>query len=332
MKLVPDAILRRLAQPFRTDASKLTYFRGGHAWSDGVLYEYEQDGRTHILKVKELSAAQARDAVAALDARLKFVRFLGDRGIAIVHPERTADGKLYAEEKEQERTHVGYSYRKREGVHIFERPWEEHEALFARWGEAMGRMHAAAKEYPVWHRLPEDAEGKLLGWEAEWEGFHSWCKDEKVKESWRDLKTRLDALPLERNGYGFTHNDLHIENLLVHDGNVTVLDFDVANPHWFACDLAIALYSIFIYAAKGKIEHPPADSERLKRLYCSFIRGYESANRLDPFWFDHIELFLRYRRTLLFIVLSEELSRNDPEHHRVWRNRILENAPFPVYV
>lgn len=332
MKNVPETILKKLALTYQSDVSSLSYFRGGHEWSDGVLYEYEKEGQPRILKVMEMPSHQARDKLMALDARLNFARFLGDRGIETVHPERTIDGKLYTEEVDAERMYVSYSYRKRDGVHIFDTPWIEHEALFARWGEALGRMHAAAKEYPVWHRLSDDPEGKILGWEQEWNGFHSWCKDEAVKESWRNLKSRLDALPIERSGYGFSHNDLHIENLLARHGNVTVLDFDVSNPHWFACDLAIAIYSIFTYAAKGRFEHPPADPERLKRLYGSFIRGYEGANRLDSFWFDHMKLFLQYRRTLLFIVFSEELSRSNPAHYRAWRNRILENSPFPEYL
>ncbi|WP_040949772.1 phosphotransferase enzyme family protein [Gorillibacterium massiliense] len=332
MKKVPDAVLKKLSLPYQADPSALCYFSGGHPWSDGVLYEYEKDAVPHILKVMEMPAGEAQDKLTALDARLQFVRFLGDRGIAIVHPERSVEGKLFTEEKEADRLYVCYSYRKREGVHIFETPRSGHEALFARWGEAMGSMHAAAKEYPVWRRLPNDPEGKILGWEQEWNGFHVWCKDEAVKESWRKLKNRLDSLPVERNSFGFTHNDLHIENLLAHDGNVTVLDFDVSNPHWFACDLATAVNSIFTYASEGKFEHPPIDPEQVKRLVRSFIRGYESANRLEPFWMEQVNTFLQYRRILLFIVFSEELSRNNPEHYKAWRKRILEDAPFPEYL
>lgn len=331
MKKVPETVLNQLVGAYRRDDPILTYFQGGHDWSDGVLYEYEQEGRPHILKVKELPAEQTRDMLKALDARLSFVRFLGDRGIDIVHPERTLEGSLYTQAEEGDRAYVGYSYRKREGVPIFSIPGEEHEALFGRWGETLGRMHAAAKEYPVWHRLPDDPEGNILGWEQEWGGFHTWCKDDEVKASWRKLKTRLEALPIERSGHGFTHNDLHLENLLVHRGNVTVLDFDVSNPHWFACDLSVAIYSLFTYAAHGKLEHPPVDSDKLKRLYRSLIRGYESANRLDAFWFDRMNLFLQYRRMLLFIVFFEDLSRRNPAFCETWRNRILEEAPFPDY-
>lgn len=331
MKKIQKVLLQRLASAYGTDAAAMRYFRGGHDWSDGVLYEYGHGDETRILKVMEFPATEAGDKLPALEARLKFVRYLGESGIPMIFPEPSADGGLHVREPDGERIYVAYSYAKREGTHIFQAPQDEREMFFVRWGEVMGRMHVAAREYPEWRRLPEDPEGTRLGWEAEWKFFHDWCKDEAVKESWRQLKTELDALPIERSGYGFTHNDLHFENLLIGKDGLTVLDFDVASPHWFACDLAIALYSIFTYAAGGRLEHPPADEKEPKRLFQSFLRGYETANKLDAFWFERIRLFLHYRRILLFIVFSDELERSHPEHRRVWRERILKNAPFPDY-
>lgn len=331
MKKASEAVLAKLALAFQTETAALSYFSGGHEWSDGVLYEYLHNGKARILKIMDMPMDQAEDKVAAIRARLQFVRFLGDRGVDIVSPEHTVDGSLYKEVTDSDRLYIAYSYHKRDGGHIFHAPKEEHEALFVQWGKAMGRMHAAAKEYPVWHLLPEDPEGRLLGWEQEWHGFHTWCKDEEVKEAWRKLKTRLDALPIERSGFGFTHNDLHIENMLAHNGSVTVLDFDVSNPHWFVCDLAVAIHSIFTYSAHGKLEHPPVDPARLKVMVQAFMRGYKSENQLDIAWFDHVELFLQYRRILLFIVFAEGLAQHDPAHYQAWRSRILENAPFPEY-
>ncbi|WP_058302826.1 phosphotransferase enzyme family protein [Gorillibacterium timonense] len=331
MKTVPNATLSELARAYRTDAAALTYFNGGHDWSDGILYTYKHEEQTRILKVMEVPAAEIQDKSAALAARLKYVRFLGEREIPIVYPVPTASGELDARSMAGDRMYIAYSYVMREGVPIYELPHEERITLFARWGETLGRMHAAAQDYPDWDRLPEDPEGRLLGWQSEWSFFHSWCKDEEVKESWRQLKTELDALPVERTGFGFTHNDLHIGNVIAHQGQVTVLDFDVSNPHWFACDLAIALYSLFTYAAEGRMEHPSADNDVLKQVIRAFLDGYESANRLDAFWYERIELFLRYRRTLMFFVFSDEMERSNPEHRLVWRKRILEKAPFPEY-
>ncbi|SEU28221.1 phosphotransferase enzyme family protein [Paenibacillus sp. NFR01] len=331
MKKIPDNLLKQMAKAYDAEHADLSYFRGGHDWSDGILYEYSRDGRTHILKIMELPAGQAQESLSALEARLQFIRFLGERGIGIVHPEPAADGRLFVKEQEEERIYAAYGYIKRDGVHLFERPVAEHEALFARWGEVMGQMHAAAQEYPVWREIPGDQEHGILHWEKEWHGFHEWCKDEAVKESWRRLKDKLDRLPLERGGFGFTHNDLHIENLLANQGTVTVLDFDVSNLHWFACDLAVAVYSILTYASAGQIEGTPQDPGRLRQLYRSFIEGYLSANPLDDFWLAQIPLFLQYRRILLFVVFAEGLAQSDPEHYRLWRQRILEETPFPNY-
>lgn len=329
MKETPAAILEELARSYGTDASKLAYFQGGHPWSDGVLYDYTQGSVPYILKVMEMPAADAEERLTTMKGRLEFVRSLGERGIPIVYPEPSVRGLLYAEAKGEEHAYVGYTYRKREGELLFKRPQAEHEALFVRWGRTMGEMHEAAASYPVWQRLSADPEGRLLGWEAEWRFFDGLFKDEGVRETWRKLKLRLDALPQERDSFGFTHNDLHIENLLAHEGELTVLDFDVASTHWFACDVAVALYSILIYAAHGKMEHPPVDPARLKELAAAFMQGYESVRRLDDYWRGQLNLFLEYRRMLLFAVVSPELQRHNPAHYEVWRSRIVENAPFP---
>jgi len=331
MKKIPESILQELAQAYGTTASALTYFQGGHPWSDGILYDYVRDGASHILKVMDVPLTEAEGKRLCVNARLAFVRFLGQRNIPIVYPELTDNGTLNVTGEDETSTFIAYSYRKRQGVHVFELPVDGHEAIFAHWGEAMGRMHAAAREYPVWRRLPEDPEGKKLDWESEWEGFHAWCKDEEVKASWRALRIRLEALPVTRDSFGFTHNDLHLHNLLVHEGELTVLDFDVANLHWFACDIATAIHSIFTYAANGALEHTPADPAHTLRLTRAFLRGYEQENQLDVFWLDHLEVFLQYRRILLFVVFAEDLQSRDPEHYLNWRRKILENAPFPEF-
>lgn len=332
MKSIPESILAKLAEAYGTTASALTYFQGGHPWSDGILYDYIREGQPSILKVMDVPKAEVEGKKRCVSARLAFVRFLGQRNIPIVYPELTEDGELEVTEVDDTHAFLAYSYRKREGVHVFELPINEHEDIFVRWGEAMGRMHALAGEYPIWRQLSEDPEDrKVLGWESEWEGFFEWCKDEEVKASWRKLRIQLDALPITRASFGFTHNDLHLHNLLVHDGELTVLDFDVANLHWFACDIATAIHSIFTYAANGALEKTPDDPEKTRQLTRAFLRGYEQAQQLDAFWLDHLELFLQYRRTLLFIVFAEDLQTRDPEHYASWRKRILENAPFPAF-
>lgn len=331
MKEIPVGLLEGLARSYGTAASGLTYFQGGHPWSDGVLYEYSAMGGTYILKIIEMPEAEVADRLQTMKGRLEFVRFLGERGVPIVYPEPTVHGGLYAVEQSPDQTVVAYTYRKREGLPLFKHPWDEHEELFALWGRTMGSMHAAAAEYPVWQMLPGDLEGRLLGWEMEWRFFDSFCKDDEVREQWQALKLQLDELPQERDGFGFTHNDLHMENLLFRQGEITVLDFDVASPHWFACDLAIALYSIFAYAANGMLEKPPANPLWLKKVAARFLEGYESEYPLSPYWRQRINLFLHYRRILLFTIFAPELIGKDPQRHEEWRSRILESAPFPEW-
>jgi amicoumacin kinase len=54
------------------------------------------------------------------------------------------------------------------------------------------------------------------------------------------MKDVLSQLPFTRDTYGFIHNDPHIQNILKKEERIILIDFDVANFHWFATDIAVA--------------------------------------------------------------------------------------------
>ena len=68
----------------------------------------------------------------------------------------------------------------------------------------------------------------------------------------------LEDLPRTRDCFGFVHNDPHIFNLLADGDAITLLDFDVANHHWFVSDIAIACQSV-LFSISGGMERPVSD-------------------------------------------------------------------------
>jgi hypothetical protein len=44
--------------------------------------------------------------------------------------------------------------------------------------------------------------------------FYEWCKDAEVKEQWLQMERQLAALTVNRDTFGFIHNDNHAYNLL----------------------------------------------------------------------------------------------------------------------
>jgi Ser/Thr protein kinase RdoA (MazF antagonist) len=204
-------------------------------------------------------------------------------------------------------------------------PWFD--AIARPWGAAIGKLHRLTQSYPTWQNSPVGDTGRsVLGWREEWEGFYEWCKDADVRKCWISIRERLEALPVRRDSFGFIHNDPHAENLLVLENGVTLLDFDVANYHWFINDIAIALQAM-LFKQTGGLDRPLENAAPLRQFLDSFMEGYCWENTLDPFWLGQIDLFIAYRRILMFTVLQDWL-RHKPSQRRSIKTMILEEPPI----
>lgn len=317
---IPDTMMQTLSQQHGTTASALSYLGGGQGGSDGIVYQYDADGKTWTLKFMILPTQDA-GALDRVTARLKFVHYLGEHGVPLAYPLLTPGGDLLAQAVEEDRRYIAYRCAKAGGKPAAPETWSD--GLFREWGRILGRAHRATQQYPIW----QPALG--MGWEDEWNGFYKWCKDDAVRDAWQALKAELDALPVERTGFGFIHNDPHCFNLLVDGEKLTLLDFDVALPHWFMTDIAAALYSALCGDAGG-FERPQKTPGFGAHWLETFLNGYEQENHLDPFWLDRLETFLHYRRILLFIVFYEGLQKH-PDYLNSWRERIVQRSPILTY-
>jgi|SRR6266540_3194345 len=98
----------------------------------------------------------------------------------------------------------------------------------------------------------------------------------------------LQGLPRDANSYGLIHTDMHHWNFLVHEGNITVFDFDDCTRHWFIYDIAVPIHYPLI-------EIPLCEMKRrgkfAREFFSHFMKGYDRENHLDTFWFKHSIIF-----------------------------------------
>ena len=317
---VPQPILENLAQSFGTPAGQLRHFAGGREESDGVIYAYSSGDSRRLLKILAIPAQDQQTGLFCLDERLKFMRFLGEHGARIAFPRLSPEGNLYETTSGEDHLWVGYSMDLAPGRTPGPRGWDP--AFFRNWGQTIGLLHRLARDYPAWEASVDPTTGQeYLTWSEEWQGFHDWCQDDDVKAVWVALREHLEALPISRDVYSFIHNDPHSGNLLVDGDRITLLDFDVANHHWFANDIAIACQSL-LFAQTGGMDRPVRDRERLLRFLDFFLEGYEREHHLSSEWLDRLDLFILYRRILLFIVMHGSIQ-SRPEAHASWKQMIL---------
>ena len=139
---------------------------------------------------------------------------------------------------------------------------------FGELGEITARMHRHAREWsrPAWFTRFHWDYAAAFGAAARW---GRWQDGIGVGPSEREVLTRLDHVLRARltafgtgpGRYGLVHADTRLANLLVHDGSVSVIDFDDSGFSWYLYDLGTAV-SFF--------EHSP----EVPALVDSWLAGY----------------------------------------------------------
>ena len=321
MKHIPEPIRDSLASAWELAPSSLKFLGGGQDWSDGTLFSAPRGGAELVIKILDFPPEDS-EAPSRAEDRIRLVKALGDQGCPIVTPLAAEDGRLYLTHSTSDRLFLAYAYEKVPG-RSFRRDDEAIQtgALFEAFGELMGKLHQASAHI--------DQKGPALhGWQAEMDFFRSWCDEPVVALAWDHLREALSVLPETPGEYGFVHNDLHLANLLFDPQapgplKMTVIDFDVANNHWFMADCAIALYSLACLGAGGleTASGPPVGWN--ERAWSSFWTGYRRKRVPSPAEMSRLNLFLHYRRCLLFMPLQTETA-HDPAWRSRWIARIVE--------
>lgn len=229
---VPRPVLEALALRYRAAPDTLAHFGGGRPESDGIVYAYPSGEGRRMLKVIAIPLEGASRAMRCFDERLRFTHYLGTHGARIAHPLPSPAGNLYETSEHGAHRWVAYAMDVAPGTVVRPDAWIP--ALFRDWGRTIGLLHRLARAYPSWHGAVDPETGEeYLTWREEWQGFYSGCPDGAVRTAWAAIRKRLEALPVERDAFGMTHNDPHLFNLLYDArAGVTLLDFDVANHHW----------------------------------------------------------------------------------------------------
>lgn len=312
MKPIQDEIRNELAGRFGIDGSELSFLAGGREDSDGIVYTTTRNGKKYVFKI-----SQAADEEHVKNI-LEFAHYLGSSGIRIGSPIENEKGNIYETAKVQDTlliaTLMEYIDGATPGVEILQKD----SRLVYEWGRLTGKMHQAAKKYPVWRNVCESDE--RYGFEAEIDSFIAMSPNEFIRYKWREMKEKLKAFPINRDTYGFIHNDNHQMNIIASGTDIAVIDFDCAECHFFINDILLPVQGL-LFDVTGGMMGPITKPEVLKEFYRHFLKGYRTENELDAFWLEQLGTFLEYRRLLLYTVLQGWLS-NDSSANEAFLNMI----------
>jgi Ser/Thr protein kinase RdoA (MazF antagonist) len=74
----------------------------------------------------------------------------------------------------------------------------------------------------------------------------------------------------------------------------------------------------------GGLSQPVHHLNRLVDFLSEFLKGYEHENDLPKEWLTHLDLFIAYRRILLYTVM-EGWRRSKPELQKSWKAMIIRH-------
>lgn len=319
---IPDNVFVEICCKFGTSKEKIKYLGGGREDSDGTVFTYQENEEINVLKILAIPI-QETEGLHRLEERIKYANFLGKNDIKLAYPKINATGNLYETIYADKHIFTAYKMNMCKGYHPKPEEWTSD--FYYIWGKATGKMHRITKQYSIWKCIPSDSKETITGWEEEINMFHDWCKDKDVKQKWFEMKDRLVTLPLNRDTFGFIHNDNHVYNILWNKNEITLIDFDVANCHFFINDVAVTLQELLFDVTGGMIS-PVKNYDMLKSIINNFMNGYEQENHLNDFWLKQINTFISYRRLLLFTVMQEWLN-TDKEKKQMFKH-FIKNEPI----
>jgi Ser/Thr protein kinase RdoA (MazF antagonist) len=316
-ELYNDTVLNEALRRYGVDRSKVINLGG----NESFVYGFESEGNEYIIKIIHSSHRSAPLVRAELD----WLNYLDSHGVRVSRaiPSRN---QAHVETIEVKDTYfVAVAYEKAKGIMIDENNYDP--ALIQKWGQIMGRMHALAKPF-----LPSESAHKRLEWhENTFMNADKWLPPTEitVKNKFNELYERLQALSRGKDDYGLIHSDLHHRNFLVDQGEITVIDFDDLEYHWFINDIAKTLYNeAFTFSIQAENRHTFAGF-----FLKHFMSGYMRENHLDPLWMAHLQDFLKLRHMYIYIKLWQQLDhRHLDDHDRIslgeYRSSIEQDIPL----
>ncbi|WP_265459781.1 phosphotransferase enzyme family protein [Enterococcus sp. HY326] len=278
-----------------------------------------------ILKISEYSKARA----AHLNFETKWTANLAKNMTGIARPVLSSKNRLF----ETITTGDGKEYllflqEKVAGKLIdSESPAEFNLQLFENLGAVMGEMHQLTQHYP------ENQEDFSFAWN----GPQIWRRnipilDEAVSQREQGLIHQLASLPKETAVYGIVHFDIHPENFLVEETQITLIDFDACQFNWYAADIASTLFFI-VQTAAGPQKKLAEEKRRefAEQFLIAYLKGYLEKKTIEPEWIRRLDLFMKYQMVDEYVAAQTYWQGDaaDRQWYLQWfKGRLLDNLSY----
>jgi Ser/Thr protein kinase RdoA (MazF antagonist) len=288
---------------------------------ESFIFEFRQGSDAYILRLGH-SLRRSPDLV---HGEVDWINFLAANGVPVARAVPSQRGELVeAMDDGQGGTFLATAFVKAPGRPPWEVGWTPER--YTAYGQALGKMHAAARVYqpaiPAWKRPEWDDD--LM----EVVDHFLPVSETAARQQYRALIDHTRTLPKDSASYGLIHQDAHQSNFfMTDDGTITLFDFDDCAYSWFINDIAIVL---FYFSASEESD----GLDLMQQFMPPFLQGYRQFNMLDPKWLKEIPTFLKIREIDLYAVIQRDFDLDNITNEwcahfmRERKERIERNVPF----
>ncbi len=286
---------------------------------ESFIYEFSRPDGDFILRIGH-STRRTPEWIAG---EVDWINYLADGGARVARAILSANGNLVEAIADGHGDHfLVTAFEKAPGGPAWEQDLPPD--FVQHYGQVLGRIHRLTKDYtptnPAWRRFEWNAPGNLE--------IAEWLPDSEaaVRQKFAALMPYFDSLPKDRESYGLIHQDAHGGNFFVHNGQLTLFDFDDCVYGWFIYDIAM----VFFYELMWK-----TDDRAAVETFCNaFLAGYRRENQLAPQWLAAIPYFLKLREIDLYALIHRSFDVENLEdewcqnYMRGRKEKIENEVPF----
>lgn len=260
---------------------------------------------------------------------VKYTNFLHKEGLGVSPTISSLNGRVVEKITLNSKEVLTVLYESAPGIHLPRNQWNS--GILREIGRQIGRLHRLSKKFeelhPItyindWHENEEYAFLKYIP------------KDETtIRDVAEEVLSKIKNMSKNQSNYGLLHGDLWLENILVdQDLNLTMVDFQDCEKHFYIFDLAVPIYSAIEYSFGGGgniVEYG-------RGITKAIIEGYREENELSAEMLDKLPLFIKLKEIFEYSLMhmywnKEKLTEEQIRIMNHFRMRIELNHGFSIF-
>ncbi|PFR39952.1 phosphotransferase enzyme family protein [Bacillus cereus] len=214
-------------------------------------------------------------------------------------------------------------YKSAPGIHLPRCEWNS--TILKKLGQQIGKLHRISKSFEKTTQVKH-----INDWyENEEYNFLKYIPKEEtiIRDIASDVLNSIKELQKSTSNYGLIHGDLWLENILVENNtNLTMIDFQDCEKHFYIFDLAVPIYSAIEYSFVGNGNIVDYKNSITKAI----LDGYQEENELSTEMIKKLPLFIKLKEIFEYSLMhmywdKEELTEEQIRIMNLYRMKIENN-------